>query len=230
MSDQFDIVHKIQRLLALSKSDNINEATNAAAIANKYIIKYRLKEEDYLPQNVSLIFDDPESIYESARVTAWKLDLLTLIAKHYGCAIYNDKFLSENGRNVSKYRLIGRENDVKFTKSMFNWVISEIQKHTNETCKGHGSLTHSSYCKGAVKGIENFLEQTRSEQRQMALASGQASALSRIENREQEALEYMYKKYNVAKPLTKPKVDPEAYQRGYDVGAGLGKSFVSSEV
>lgn len=237
MNSQSQIVEKVRKLLALSKSSNINEAATAASIANKYIVQYRLKEADYIEQHSQdagrgreyfpdPIYDDAEPAYESARVTAWKMNLLCLIAHHYGCAVWNDKRVgaSRGGRSVSRFRLVGRYNDVKFTKSLFSWLVTEIERHAEYECKGHGHVTAASYCKGAVKGIEELLYKTREQQRAMALQAGKSKALARVDSREKEAQDYMYRKHNLVQaPAPKPKFDPTAFERGFDVGGSIGR-------
>ena len=56
MNQQSDIVEKVRRLLALSKSSNIHEAATAASVAHKYIVKYRLQESDLIDKEVLLLF------------------------------------------------------------------------------------------------------------------------------------------------------------------------------
>lgn len=232
--NQSQAIEKVQKLLGLSKSSNINEAATAAAIANKYIVQYRLKEADlieqvakeqdregeYFPQP---IFDDPDPAYQTGRVTNWKLQLLTFLAKNFGCAVFNDKRTHE-GRSVSRFRLLGRFNDIQFTKQLFKWLVSEIERHSESECKGLGSITSSSFCKGAVKGVETLLRDTKEEHDSKALVLGCSQALARIDNREEEAQEYMYRKYNLIRPSApKPKFDPGAFERGFNVGEHIGR-------
>lgn len=242
MSSQSDIAEKVRRLLALSKSSNINEAKAAASIANKYIVQYRLQEAELTERNShnqsskeyypEPIFDDPEPMYSSAHVTPWKLQLASVLADHYGCALWNDKSYrsSEGGRNVSRFRLIGRFNDVKFTKYMFAWLVDEIQRYSDIECKGHGHTTFSSYCLGAVHGIQNLLRATRERAVGVAEQAGQSKAIARLNNRGKEAQAYMHRKYNLIQPAApKPKFDSNAFRRGVDVGSYMGSRVTPSD-
>lgn len=230
MNSQSQIVEKVKKLLALSQSSNINEAANAAAMANKYIVQFRLKQADLLEQGGSAqadsILDDPEPVYKCARVTPWKLQLVTVLAQHYGCAVWNDKEdRRTNGRGVSRFRLVGRGIDVNFTKQMFAWLVMEIQRHTDIECLGMGYTTHASYCKGAVKGIENLLSKTRTAQLTVANQSGHTRAIARMDNRFQEAHDYLYRHHHMVRAVqTEPRVDSKAFDRGFNVGNFIGKS------
>lgn len=231
MNSQSQIVEKVKRLLALSQSSNINEAANAAAIANKYIVQYRLRQADLIEQSQGTvqpdpIVDDPEPMYMSARVIPWKLQLASVLAQHYGCAIWNDKEDRRvNGRGTSRFRLVGRSVDVNFTKQMFAWLVNEIQRHADVECLGMGHPTHASYCKGAVKGIENLLGETRASQLNVANQASRTKAIARMDNRFQEAQDYLYSQHHMVRPaIPKPRFDPKAFERGFDVGNFIGKS------
>lgn len=237
------IVEKIKKLLALSRSSNVNEAANAAAIANKYIAQYRINEADLIDQKTAnksvdqeyypeKMYDDTSPIYESARVTSWKLQLACLLASHYGCAIWNDKAFgaSKAGRSVSRFRLIGRYNDVQFAKTMFTWLVNEIQRLADTECRGMGHATLASYCKGAVKGIESLLEEGKRIAEVKAEQAGKSQALQRVDKRGEEATEYMYNKYNLIKVApNKPRFDPEAFEKGYDIGNVIGRQVNDTE-
>lgn len=235
MNFQNDIVEKVRKLLALSKSSNINEAATAASVANKYIVQYRLSEADYAEKkeksgtDQSDMFDDPEPVYASARVTPWKLQLACVLAQHYGCAIWNDRVMNQGNRYQSRFRLIGKYNDVKFTKYMFSWLVNEISRHSEIECRGMGHATYASYCLGAVKGVDSLLRETREKAIVQAKNSGHSSAIVRLNAREQEAQKYMYSKYHLVNPTPqKPRFNPNAFERGFDVGSFLGTN-VSTE-
>lgn len=220
-----DILDRIKKLRALATSSNPNEAAAAAGVANKLILKHQISESQLAEisspeSNVENMFDDPEPLYVSARVTAWKVDLATLLARHYGCALWNDKVYRSDSQNrgMSRFRLVGREDDVQIVKFMFSWFVSEIQKLVDVECRGYGLNYRDSYCKGAVKGIENLLAYTREKMVEEANKTGKSKALEVVQNRHKLAIEYMFKKHKVIQPNGKLGVNPEAFERGYEVG------------
>ncbi len=226
-----DILQTIKRLRALATSSNSNEAAAAAGVANKLILKHQINEihlaDDSAPESATeQMFDDPEPFYVSSRVTAWKMELATLLARHYGCALWNDKVYrsADRVRGTSRYRLIGRDKDVQVVKFMFAWFVSEIAKLCDIECRGYGVNYRDSYCKGAVKGIGNLLSYTREKMLSEAANSGNSKAIDMIQNRHQQAIEYMFKKHSLIQPATKQGINPVAFERGYDVGSGVARN------
>lgn len=216
-----NIIEKVRKLLALSASNNVNEAAAAAALANKLIDANRLSEadlEDVVTENIEPIEEDSEHIYVTSKVTGWKSTLITNLAKHYGCAIYNDAVIISN-RKQSRYRMVGRRSDLGITRYMFNWLLVEIQRLADITVKGCGRVTIASYCMGFVHGIIDQLKISRSE----ASKDASSSALIKINAREDEAKKMMLQWHNLAaaKKYSSSQVDQAAFGMGKDKG----KSF-----
>jgi hypothetical protein len=223
MSDNsLAIISKIVRLRTLALSSNTHEAAAAAGVANKLILKYQIQESE-LDQEAtpSIIFDDPDPVYTSGRVTQWKLELLNLLTDHYGCALWNDKTPEEDSsRASSRYRLIGRETDIQIVKLMFSWFTSEIIKLCDLECRSLGSNYRHSYCKGAIKAIKDLLEYTRKN----IIKEASSHSVELIENRQKMAIDYLFKKHGVIQPLPKPGINQQAFNRGYDVGSRVAKT------
>lgn len=240
---QSQIVEKVKKLLALSRSSNINEATTSAAIATKLILQHRLSEAEidenalqtgnrngeYIPES---IFDDIDPVYESAHTSTWKVRLLCVIAHHYGCAVWNDKAYkaSPGGRGVSRYRLIGLYNDVQLVRQMFNWLCKQIKYFSEQEYRGYGYVSSNSFCAGAVKGLEGVFRSIRNQAVEITKGTGKEIALVRLRKREQQAQEYMYRKYNLMPTAAKPRTfDSEAYDHGNHIGAYIGASVPPSK-
>lgn len=227
------IVEKVKKLLALSKSSNINEATNAAAIANKLILQHRISEESLAVSEQEYyhhsepMFDDNVPVYISAHITLWKARLLCVLAHHHGCAVWNDKASasSKGKRGVSRFRLIGRYVDVQLVRQLFVWLIHRIQHFSEMECRGYGYVTRNSYCNGIVKGLESLFRKARDQ-----AANTSESFLQNARRREKDAQEYMYRKYNLV-PNAKARrtFDSEAFQRGIGVGTHLGGNISPKE-
>jgi hypothetical protein len=115
------IIEKVQKLLALSKSCNANEAAAAAAVANRLIDQYRLSEADLdadVEGELEPIEEDSDYLYQSGKITAWKQTLVSILVKHYGCAYWNDATYA-SGRKVTRYKLVGKRSDVGIVRYMF---------------------------------------------------------------------------------------------------------------
>lgn len=214
------VIDKVQKLLALSKSSNVNEATAAAAAANKLIDQYRLSEADIATSDTEIdpLIEDDGFIYETGRIVPWKSSLVITLAKHYGCALFNSTHFP-NGRQVSRYKLVGRTSDIQITKYMFNWLMMECQRLSEKEARGKGRVFAASYCQGFVAGVKQQLMKSREEAKQQA---SQASII-KIDAREQEAHELMNKLHKLRsnKSQSASQINPYAF----DAGMNRGKSI-----
>jgi hypothetical protein len=215
------VISKVQKLLSLANSSNANEAATAAALANKLIDQYRLSSADYTmgETEVDPLIEDNDYIYETGRIVPWKSSLVLVLAKHYGCAVYNSAYYP-NGRKASRYKLVGRASDIEITKYMFNWLMLECQRLSENEARGKGRVFASSYCQGFVSGIRQQLSKSRQE------AKENASQISivKIDSRESEATEFMHKMHNLRKTHTTSssmKLDVNAFNAGADRGKSL---------
>lgn len=90
---QKEIIIKIQKLLALSKSSNQNEAQNAMLKAQKLLIKYKLslqEVESFSKENVKI---EDFRTEQKFRGKSWKSNLAKVIADNFRCFMY---FNTEN--------------------------------------------------------------------------------------------------------------------------------------
>jgi len=182
------VVDRVQKLLALSKSENANEAATAAALANKLIDQYRLSEIDLeiKGQAEEPIEEDAGYIYESGKVTTWKYTLVGLLVQHYGLSWWNDtSYLT--GRMVSRYKLVGRRSDITVAKYMFNWLVLECQRLSNQHAKGQGRVYVASYCEGFVSGIADQLRASRVEVQKDATSA----AIIRLDARSEASSDFL---------------------------------------
>ena len=222
------VIAKVQKLLALANSSNINEAAAAAAAANKLIDQYRLSEADFATTESELdpLIEDDGFIYETGRITPWKSSLVVLLAKHYGCAVFNSAHYP-NGRQVSRYKLVGRTSDIHIAKYMFNWLVLECQRLSENEARGKGRVFASSYCQGFVAGIRQQLNKSREEAKQNA----SENSIIKINSREQEATDMMHKLHALRSKASKSssQIDYNAYSAGKDRGNSihLGQSMTS---
>ena len=221
MNNLQNVIDKVKKLLALSKSSNQNEAANATAAANRLIDEYRLSENDL---NDSDMIVDNEFIYETGRVIPWKRGLIYVLSNHYGVAVINQCDFS-NGRCKSRFKLIGNKSDVQIVKYMFAWLTSEITRLSNIEAKGKGHIFVFSYCEGFVAGIKNQLDISRSE----AKKSATTEAIVKIDSRLEQSNEFMCKKFNTEtkKFVSKRRFDSGAYYDGVNKGENthLGRSL-----
>lgn len=219
MSNIDSIISKVNKLLALSKSSNANEAAAAAAAANRLIDQYRLSEIDLNTSEESdPLLEDDGFIYETGRIVPWKSSLAVTLAKHYGCAIFNS-VSKDTGRKYSRYKLIGRKSDISLARYMFSWLALECQRLSDQEARGKGKVFASSYCQGFVAGVAKQLATSRQE----SLKNANESAIIKINAREQESIAFMHKMHTL-----RGKAAPSAARLNplaFDAGMSRGKNI-----
>jgi hypothetical protein len=222
MTNIESVIERINKLRALSKSDNVNEAASAAAAANKLIDQHRLSESELEREDFEkeIIIRDNTPLYECARITQWRATLTGVLAKHYSCAIYNS-----TGFRLNRYTLVGRKSDIDIVHYMYAWLSSEIERLSASASKGknfdrsRGRVFAGSFSLGAVDGIGQQLNASRKE----AAVDASATALVRLEARWAEADAFLH---NTVDKLVKPKQKPvmvnlNAYDKGIITGKNL---------
>lgn len=83
-----NIILKIKKLLALSKSSNQNEAQNAMLKAQKLLIKYKLSLQEIESYSIEKIKIEDFKTNQKFRGKSWKGNLAQVIADNFGCFLY----------------------------------------------------------------------------------------------------------------------------------------------
>lgn len=148
MSDMSEVQAKIKKLLALSQSPNVNEASLALERVHALLVKHNLEMSDIDTQDKALI----EEVYEEAgRIRNYKKALLNQIATTNFCRLYQSKMRSyEKGKWVTNVKLVivGRDHNVATTKAMADYLFSTIERMKKENAYGKGKQVVEAYCTG----------------------------------------------------------------------------------
>jgi hypothetical protein len=226
MSNIDSIIEKVQKLLALSKSDNANEAAVAAAMANKLLDQYRLSMADLeTKENVEGIEEDPDTIYESGKVTRWKSRLVSILTAHYGVTYWNDCHW-KTGRQFSRYRLVGRKSDITIVRYMFAWLSAECHRQATYHGTGKGRVFIACYCDGFINGVAEQLRLSRVEVKKTATDS----AMIKLDARQEEAkhwLKTFHPNLRTTQNYSLHQVNHDAKSMGHSAGRSihLGKAM-----
>ena len=230
MTDISPIISKVKKLLELSKSSNVHESAVAAGIANKLIDQYRLSSID-LETSEDIgepIEEDPEYLYETGKVTPWKMAMVGMLVRHYGCSHWLDNTYA-TGRKVTRIKVVGRKSDISIVKYMNSWLTLECQRLADKEVKGCGRIVIGSYCSGFVAGVSAQLKASRAE----AATTCSSSALVKIDARAEEAREALYKMHTdlrTIKSRSYAHTDYNAFAAGKSKGQSihLGSSLGAS--
>lgn len=229
------VIAKIQKLRSLAKSDNPNEAANAAQAAAALIDKHQLTEADLQvkgEKQAEPIEIVSESLYESGRVMLWIHKLAQVLCEHYGCTYYVDTVedfakVAEKNPNARRtsfkaFRMVGRRSDADVVRYFFTWLQDEITHLTKTHAYGMGMKYSQNFARGCVSAIGVKLKEQHQTMVQEARATGQSQAMVLLDNRAKEASVYMNQKINLtSRPGSKLERDMNAFTHGVVVGKNI---------
>ncbi|MCI1478100.1 MAG: DUF2786 domain-containing protein [Clostridium beijerinckii] len=162
-----DIIFKIQRLLALSKSSNENEAQNAMMMAQRLLVKYKLSIKDVEQYKKDFIKVDENRTGIKFRGSNWKANLSKIIADNFGCYLF---YRTGKTHEICFY---GKEEDVIICNIVLEYAIKSINSNGDKLIKKlkhdrrrkHFNGIKNDYALGFVKGLdERFKEQLKSNE------------------------------------------------------------------
>lgn len=148
------VIEKIQKLLALSESDNEAEAKNAMLKAQKLLAKNNLTLEEVSSAN----FSEPEIVVIKGTHkwnAKFRIPLAKILAENFRC----ETFLSDN-----QICFFGHADDCKICREVFNsaysFIYSRGNKVYNEVRKREGETkgVFNSYAMGFLYGLDNALK------------------------------------------------------------------------
>jgi hypothetical protein len=153
-----EIIKKIKLLINLSKSSNLNEATNARKKADDLIFRYNVSESELLDNEDQI--SENKFLFESDGLILWKAKLAMIVATYFDCLIFQEELRPENGLSHYKYYLLGTEEDTDKTKLLFN-TLSEKCSLIILNILYRGEIYTSSFKDGLIDGIKeniSFIE------------------------------------------------------------------------
>jgi len=148
------IIDKIGKLLKLAESPNMEEASSALEKANQLLKEHNLQMSD-----ISEKSDLKEVIYgESGRIVTWKKILLNEIAQFNYCTIILSKTYLNNLKNgASRFIIYGREDNIVSTKMMYEYLVSAIDRISENERKSNKYFNINDFKNGAVQNIARRL-------------------------------------------------------------------------
>jgi len=193
MQAESKIVERVRKLMALAESDNVNEAANAAAAAQKLMAEHRISEamlaveagEDEADIEVT-----NDVLADLGRKETWIGTLAMGLSKANGCQVYYRK----EARLGVKLRIVGGTSDVQTVSYMYAYLVREVDRLCDAEAKSRrlaGVITvanarmwRASFRAGAahelVKRIDAAAQEQRREQHNAALDAG-GTALVRLD-------------------------------------------------
>lgn len=221
MSTKLD---KIKKLLALSKSDNEQEAANALAMAMQYASEegvdlgtLDLNDEDILTQDYSC---EPQS----KKLERWKTYLWIRVSRIFGCAIYGNSFFDRDFNLRHRIKIAGRKSDIEIADYVGSYLQRELlrlsRKELSSVCKRRKiprSRLRDSFLLGAAVRVTDLAERIFQRDAQAGVAAGYEIILSRAS----KAQAYVDAKPNMTPVKYKDKIDDRAFNSGFSRAGGI---------
>lgn len=157
-----EIIEKIQKLLALSKSDNPNEAANAMERARKLMAVHKIQMQEMNVKKSSVIQESTEFTYTN-RSNAYVGRLADVIAEEYCCICWYE---SEGYRSQKLHNFfMGYEEDVKVCTHVYNFALEVVEKEIRELKRqlkkeGYPGTYITRACKNFGYGFADGLKET----------------------------------------------------------------------
>lgn len=190
------IVEKIQKLLALSKSQNEHEAAAAAARAAELMTKYQISEAE-IPSDEEGSEIISELDVEPGVKKGWKGQVI------YGVA-YSLGIQSFYTYGTKAFRLVGRDSDLSAAKYMISYLVSEINRLADKAWNKakmftaeHGKAWKNSFRVGAAMTVKGRLKEMRDSTIRDARNAGQEQALIKIDKRSAIIEDHLRQNYNI---------------------------------
>lgn len=166
-------IEKIQKLLALSKSSNSNEAQSAMLMAQRLMIKYKISQKDVEEHSQEDINIQDYHTNETFRGTSWKANLAAVIADNFCC--YN--YLRGYKYNVEKICFYGKDEDVTICKIMFEYAVKcinstaakIIREMKKDRRRKHFDGVKNDYAIGFTFGLQNRFKNQLAENEEWGL-------------------------------------------------------------
>ena len=161
MSEQEKILDRVRKLLELAKSDNVNEAANAAAQAQTLMSRHAIDDAMLTTQTADeAIETDILSAAEGRKLATWRWQLASALCYVNQCKGY------ASGANKSEIRIIGRPSDAAKARYIFTHVAGEIErlcKQEGEARGTPGKTWYNNFRIGAAEVVANRLRQAHRE-------------------------------------------------------------------
>lgn len=221
------IINRIEKLLALAKSSNKNEAEAAMLKAQELLAKHKLTLADIEGNKKDIKVDIKVTDFYYTSKTKWKCLLAKVIADNFGCYCYTTLASEYNMKKycyekINKISFLGKDEDVNICLIVYEYALNTVLERIKEETKirRKNGVSAAGLATDFGFGFTAGLEAMYKEQ----VKSNSSYALVVVK---EAAVEEAYKNMNFTKgrPLSQ-KVNGRS--DGYAAGYKAGKNFSAS--
>jgi len=183
------IVSKIKKCLALSESDNENEAALAAARAHELMTKYRIEMAQLREETGEEISVREHELFQGRAL--WHTQLALHIAAANNCGVFKRR---------KTLIIVGTPENIQIVEYFYSYLCRMLRHLMRVYCREfYGSTKVETriklaFCEGATETVGRRMRERNQEMRDEAEASKEAStctALVRIDREHEAVSQYM---------------------------------------
>jgi hypothetical protein len=166
MTDKTKIVERIQRLLALATSSNVNEAAAAAAKAQELMARYDIEQAalDVESGDDDVAVSTEVLLEMGARVEGWKGILAAALGDANSAKVYTSKTFNSAGKTQNTFQIIGTKDQANTIRYMFAYLVNEVERLA-KGADGSGRSYLASFRLGAASVIATRLREAATDAR-----------------------------------------------------------------
>jgi Protein of unknown function (DUF2786) len=206
----------IKKLLALSTSENENEAAVAAAHAQKLMEKFRIEraEAELHGQEIHELPTETAPLLIWRSEVRWKTELLGALSEANNCTVLITRVYWGGGANVA-----GHPSNIALVICLYKWAEKELQRLVNKHGYRRGQVWRNSYLFGAISGIKKKLTEAKATVRAESVIS-HSTALLVVERQMVEVKDFLLAAYpKIGKGNGELKSDGSKFGGELDIGA-----------
>jgi hypothetical protein len=227
------IVDRVRKLLELSKSDNVNEAANAAAAAQELMTRHEISTSVLAQTTANDADDEPVETglmyaHPATQLPTWKGHLASVVAQVNQCKAW---------REGPALHVVGRPSDASKVRALFIHITVEIERLASEGSRERGSPGKTwvnNFRLGAVSAVNRRLREAHQKAKDgmrteaAALGGGGVAlvrvntAIARLDERDTAVVRYAEQHLRLRSVRAKSSnYDADARRAGERAGASI---------
>ena len=149
---------KVKKLIALAASPNPNEASAARAMADKFIAKYSITEEELASLDEKVYYGEDEKLFMTFGIVGWRQQLALCTATYFDCQIVQEEAVPTEGLHQFTYFVYGDDDQVSNTQFVYHAFAKKVEYLIDVKCLGRGPIYCDSFSEGVVEAIKNNIQ------------------------------------------------------------------------
>lgn len=162
-----EAIERAQKLLALSRSDNVHEAAAAMQQAQAILLKFGIEQTELEDQETEEEIEAGGAIHATSKfnMDTWCIRLASNLAASNQCrALLAQRWVK--GREMAIIEIFGRPSDIKAVRFLYAHYLGQINWLSDRDGKGQGRTWRNNFRHGCVDTLELALLRARSDARE----------------------------------------------------------------